>query len=175
MGLFYDEAAHFMYLLERHAGDLKIDNVHAVYDQDKSKSTPITLTIGATAGSVPVTMMLNFHASVCEWYYIVNFEKHILIYDFFKDILIDLPTDNEHQAGDILRNSMRYTWQYWAQFVANGLRMVTGNLLYGHDIVLRSFVRAAQGCAADDWLLAKRGRRNVLAINDIIAKANKRS
>jgi scyllo-inositol 2-dehydrogenase (NADP+) len=174
MGLFYDEAAHFLYLLERHAGKVVIDNSYAVYDKDKTAQTPQTLTVNATAGKVPVTMMLDFHSPVCEWYYIVNFKKQIFIYDFFKDILITLPTDNEHLAADVLKNSMRYTWQYWWQFITNGLRMATGNLLYGHDLVLRSFVQAIQGEKPDDQLTAENGRTNIVAINEIVAKANRR-
>lgn len=173
MGLFYDEAAHFMYLLERHAGKLSINNSYAVYDDDKSIQTPRTLTVNAMAGVTPVTMMLDFHSPVCEWYYIVNFKKRIYTYDFFKDILIALPTDNEHLAGDILLNSLRYTWQYWSQFFLNGLRMVTGNLLYGHDIVLRSFVKSIQGADVDERLTAPNGRKNVISINEIIKKAKK--
>jgi scyllo-inositol 2-dehydrogenase (NADP+) len=174
MGLFYDEAAHFIYLLERHAGKLVINNSYAVYDKEKTNQTPITLTVNATAGDTPVTMLLNFHAPVCEWYYIVNFKKRIYFYDFFKDILIALPTDNEHFAGDILRNSFRYTWQYWSQFVANGLKMITGNLLYGHDIVLRSFIKSTKGDKADEYLTAINGSKNVVSINEIINKANSR-
>lgn len=174
MGLFYDEAAHFMYLLERHAGKLVIDNSYAVYDKDKKVQTPRTLTVNATAGKVPVTMVLDFHSPVCEWYYIVNFTKRIYIYDFFKDILISLPTDNEHLAGDVLKNSIRHTWQYWWQFITNGVRMATGNLLYGHDAVLRSFIEAVQGGEVDEYLTAPNGRTNVLSINEIIEKANPR-
>ncbi len=174
MGLFYDEAAHFMYLLERHGGKLTINNIYAVYDEDKSAQTPQTLTVNARAGKIPVTMMLDFHSPVCEWYYIVNFNKHICIYDFFKDILITIPTDNEHLAADILRNSGKYTWQYWSQFIANGIKMYTGNLLYGHDVVLRSFVLASKGEAPDKHLTAENGLANVVAINDIVAAANRR-
>jgi predicted dehydrogenase len=174
MGLFYDEAAHFAYLLERHAGTLRIDNSYAVYANDKSEQTPITLTVNATAGDVPVTMMLNFHSPVCEWYYIVNFKKRIYVYDFFKDILIGLPTDNEHYAKDILSNSLRYTLQYWIQFVTNGFKMVTGRLLYGHDYVLGSFINATKGGAIDSNLIAENGLNNVTSINEIVSKANPR-
>jgi scyllo-inositol 2-dehydrogenase (NADP+) len=175
MGLFYDEAAHFMYLLERHGGKLDINDVHAVYDKNPKAQTPVTLTVNATAGKIPVTMMLNFHSPVCEWFYIVSFKKRILMYDFFKDILIDLPTDNEHLAGDILRNSFSYTWQYWSQFVSNGFKLVAGKLLYGHDRVLSNFVLAIQGEAKPDkYLLAAAGRENVRAINHIITLANPR-
>jgi len=175
MGLFYDEAAHFVYLLERHGGELVIDNSYAVYDDDPTVQTPRKLTVNAAAGKTPVTMMLDFHSPVCEWYYIVNFKKNICLYDFFKDILIVLPTDNEHLAADILRNSINYTWQYWSQFLMNGLRMVSGNLLYGHDVVLGSFVKAVQGGLVDSYLTASNGRKNVLSINEIIEKANVRN
>jgi len=175
MGLFYDEAAHFMYLLERHGGPVKITNSYAVYDDNQDQNTPVTLTVNANAGKVPVTMLLNFHAAICEWHYIVNFKKKIFIYDFFKDILIELPTDNEHLAGDILKNSIRHTWQYWTQFISNGFRMVTGNLLYGHDQVLHSFVEASRGEDSPNVnLTAENGLKNVVAINEIITKSNPR-
>lgn len=175
MGLFYDEAAHFLYLLEKHAGKVEIDNSYAVYDKDKRAQTPISLTVNATAGKTPVTMLLNFHAPICEWHYIVNFKKHILIYDFFKDILIDLPTDNEHLAKDILKNSLLHTWQYWTQFIGNGIKMVTGRLLYGHDAVIESFTSAILGTIKPDpYLSGKSGLANVNAINTIVQKANKR-
>lgn len=175
MGLFYDEAAHFMYLLELHAGKLTIDNSHAVYDSDPEKTTPRTLTVNATAGTVPVTMMLNFQSPVCEWYYIVNFKKRIVIYDFFKDILIDIPTDNEHLAGDILRSALLQTWQFWSQFIANGFRMVTGNLLYGHDVVMQKYITAVSDGDIDRNLTAENGRTNVVSINEIVEKANQRA
>ena len=174
LGLFYDEAAHFLYLPERHAGSLKIDQAYAVYDGDKDQATPITLTVNATAGKIPLMMILNFHAPVCEWYYMVSFKKDIFIYDFFKDILIHLPTDGEHLGKDVLRNSNKYTWQYWKQFFMNGTKMVTGNLLYGHDKVIDSFIDAINGSPVDKFLTAENGRINVVAANDIIKKVNKR-
>ena len=174
MGLFYDEAAHFLYLLEKHAGKVSVDSSHAVYDTNPKENTPVTLSVNAHAGKVPVTMLLNFHAPICEWHYIVNFKKRVFIYDFFKDILIDLPTDNEHLAKDILKNSLIYTWQYWTQFIGNGFKMITGNLLYGHDVVVRKFTDAILGGAHDVFLDGKSGADNVRAINDVVNRANKR-
>lgn len=175
MGLFYDEAAHFMYLLDLHAGKLEIQDSFAVYDRDKSQSTPTTLSVTATAGKVPVSMLLNFRSPVCEWYYIVNFKKRIVIYDFFKDILIDLPTDNEHLAIDVLKNNLSSTWQFWTQFITNGVKMIMGNLLYGHDVVLSDFADVILGNKKpNQHLTAESGRENVRVINEIINKANKR-
>lgn len=172
MGLFYDEAAHFVYLLERHAGALSIDNSYAVYDKKETENTPVTLTVNAVAGKVPVTMLLNFRSPVCEWYYIVNFNKQIFVYDFFKDILVSLPTDNEHRASDILSSSIRYTFQYWYQFITNGVKMVTGNLLYGHDTVMRKYADAISNGNIDEFLDASNGRKNTVSINEIVTKAN---
>lgn len=174
LGLFYDEAAHFLYLPERHVGKLQIQQAYAVYDSANSEATPVTLSVNATAGKVPLTMFLNFRSPVCEWYYMVSFRKDIYIYDFFKDILIHLPTDGEHLGKDVLRSSIKYTCQYWGQFIANGIRMVTGNLLYGHDKVLGSFVSAIIDGNVDKFLTAENGKINVVAANSIVEKVNKR-
>lgn len=174
LGLFYDEAAHFLYLPERHVGSLKVEQAYATYDTNKKEATPITLSVNATAGDVPLTMFLNFRSPVCEWYYMVSFKRDIYIYDFFKDILIHLPTDGEHLGKDVLRSSVKYTGQYWRQFIANGFRMVTGNLLYGHDKVLGSFTNAINGGDVDKFLTAENGRINVAAAAAIVNKVNKR-
>ena len=172
LGLFYDEAAHFIYLLQKHGGKIKVNNAYAVYDKEK-KATPITLNVDATAGSIPVHMMLNFNSPVCEWYYMVNFESQIFIYDFFKDILIKLPTDNEHLSKDILKNSFSYTFQYWWGFIKNGFKMVTGNLLYGHNIVLGKFVNGIITGKYDSSIQAEKGKETVISMNDIVNEVNK--
>ncbi|NRF95755.1 Gfo/Idh/MocA family oxidoreductase [Paenibacillus frigoriresistens] len=173
LGLFYDEAAHFIYLLERHGGSVKINNVYATFNENEDDSTPILLNVTATAGIVPVQIMLNFNAPICEWYYVVNFKERILIYDFFKDILINLPTDNEHYAKDILRNSIKQTLQYWTQFAINGFKMVTGNLLYGHDKTLYNFIEGIRSGRFDSNITAENGRNNVIVMNEIVGRVNK--
>lgn len=172
LGLFYDEAAHFIYLLERHAGEVKIDSSYAVYTKDK-EATPMTLSVEARAGEVPVHMMLNMNSPICEWYYIVNFKSQIFMYDFFKDILIKIPTDNEHLSKDILKNDLSVTFQYWGKFIRNGFKMVFGNLLYGHNIVLGNFINSIISGEDDINIIAEQGRKNVIAMNEIVEKVNK--
>jgi predicted dehydrogenase len=172
LGLFYDEAAHFIYLLQKHGGKLSIENAHAVYNDGK-EATPITLNVDAHAGKVPVHMILNFNTPICEWYYIVSFDKVIFVYDFFKDILIKIKTDNEHMSGDILRNSFSYTFQYWWGFIKNGFKMVTGNLLYGHNVVLGNFINAIITGDKDNNIQAEMGRETVISMNEIVKKVNK--
>jgi predicted dehydrogenase len=172
LGLFYDEAAHFIYLLQKHGGKLSIENAHAVYNDNKD-ATPITMNVDAHAGKVPVHMILNFNTPICEWYYMVSFKEVIFIYDFFKDILIKIKTDNEHMSKDILKNSFPYTFQYWWGFIRNGFKMLTGNLLYGHDVVLNNFISAIIDGKIDENIQAKKGKETVLSMNDIIVKVNK--
>ena len=86
LGLFYDEAAHFTYLLYNHGGKVKVLDSTATYTNDDG-NTPDVLSVNAVAGKIPVHMFLNFNSPVCEWYYIVNFEKRIVLYDLFKTAL----------------------------------------------------------------------------------------
>lgn len=174
LGLFYDEAAHFIYLLERHGGKINIKNAYAIYNDDKNDKTPRLMSVSAIAGQVPVHMFLNFNSPVCEWKYIVNFRKRIVIYDLFRDIVIDLPTDNEHYSKDILKNDLSKTFQFWLKFIKSGFKMITGNLLYGHEIVLKHFIDSIETRKVDPYLTGNVGKDTVKYMNQIIGKVNKR-
>lgn len=172
LGLFYDEAAHFIYLLEKHAGTVTIENVHATYNINK-EATPSTLSVTAKAGNVPVQILMNLNSPICEWYYIVSFEKELYFYDFFKDILIKVPTDNEHYSKDVLKVDLKFTFQYWAKFARNGFRMLAGNLLYGHDEALEVFINSIVNNKPNKDISAEQGMNNVRVLNEIVDKANK--
>lgn len=174
LGLFYDEAAHFIYLLLRHGGDIKIDNAYAAYN-NKNDATPRTLSVDATAGRVPVHMYMNFNAPVCEWYYTLFFKERIIYYDLFKDIVIDLPTDGEHYAKEVLKNDLSRKHQYWWSFIKNGFKRVTNNLYYGHDYVLETFISEVidRKDNKEKYMTNEYGRKTVKAMNDIIDKVNK--
>lgn len=174
LGLFYDEAAHFTYLLYRHGGELKIDNVWAQYNKDKKDNTPMTLSVDAKAGKVPVHMYLNFNTPVCEWYYVINFENRIVLYDLFKDIVVSLPTDGEHYAIPVLKNDVRRSFQYWLGFIKNGFKRVFGNLLYGHEKVLSEFILSVETRKSNPYLSAEFGRKTIVSMNEIAQKANEK-
>jgi scyllo-inositol 2-dehydrogenase (NADP+) len=174
LGLFYDEAPHFVYLLERHGGEVNIDDA-SIIPNKKGESTPKFLSVHAHAGKIPVQMILNFNAPICEWYYIVSFKKRILIYDFFKDILINLPSDNEHYASDIVKNSVSYTFQYWKGFTINGIKMLTGNLLYGHDHIIDKYISAIlERKPVDKNIDARQGLKNVNSLNEIVKETSRK-
>jgi predicted dehydrogenase len=174
MGLFYDEAAHFVYLLIHHGGKLKIENVHALYNKDSKDNTPNMLSVDLFSGKIPTHIFLNFNSPVCEWYYCVCFKKHILYYDLFKDILIDLPTDGEHYAKEILLNDLKRHHQYRNTFIGNGFKRVFGNLLYGHEVIFENFINAVKTRKSNQYQTGEMGLETVKFMNEIVNKCNKK-
>ncbi|MCP1223388.1 Gfo/Idh/MocA family protein [Sebaldella sp. S0638] len=170
LGLFYDEAAHFFYLLEKFGGDLKVLSATGQYDESKQENTPMILNIDIKAGKIPAHISMNFNSPVCEWYLILLCEKKVVIYDFFKDILIYANNDNQHLAKDILRNSLGYTWHFWKNFIANGFKLVTGNLHYGHDVVVREFVSIVNDNSYTSGIKEEKGQMVIKAMNQVIEK-----
>jgi len=170
LGLFYDEAAHFFYSAIRFGGDLKIDSVNV----QKSKiegNTPCHMSVQAYAGNTPLQMYMNFDAPVCEWHLYLMGAKKMAIYDYFKDILILIDNDKQHLALDILRTSFQYSLGYWIGFINNGLRMLTGNLLYGHDKVIKEFTSAIISMNNSPFLSAELGKKVIIAMNNVIELA----
>jgi len=138
LGLFYDEAAHFIYLLEKLGGDVKVLNAHAQFG-DVKEATPMLLTATLQAGKYPVSMFINFNSPICEWTLIISCTKKLVIYDFFRDIVIAIPNDQQHLAKNVITTSWSFTIQHWIGTITNGLKMLRGNLLYGHDVVINHF------------------------------------
>lgn len=171
LGLFYDEAAHFFYLLEKHCGKVDINNADAIYSE--KGNTPTILSINANSKNIPIKILLNFNTPICEWIYMVSFKDHIAYYDFFKDILIILPTDKEHQAKDIAKNSFLFTLQYWLQFINKGFSNIAGNLFYGHNVVVNKFINSIINGTKNKEISGEKGMSNVILMNEVIAKAKK--
>lgn len=172
LGLFFDEAAHFFYTAYRLGGDIKILNAHAQYGKAKEE-TPMHLSIQSRAGEIPVQMFINFNSPVCEWMAILFCEKKIVIYDYFKDIIVEASNDGMHGAKDVLRVCLQYTWTFWKGFVTNGFRMVTHNLLYGQYTVMGKYAKAIKNNEIDPALSAECGMRVVDAMNQVVLQVKK--
>lgn len=169
LGLFYDEAAHFFYTaLNFGNGPLNVLNAHAQFNSI-GENTPKFLEAQLLAGDVPVQMFMNFNSPVCEWGLLLLCERKIAVYDFFKDILIILDNDNLHLAKDVLRTSLRFSFEFWKGFIKNGIKMVQKKLLYGHDAAIASFANAIETGKSDPRICGKRGREVVEAMNEVIA------
>ena len=167
LGLYYDEAAHFVYSAIKIGGPITIQKSYAVKSPDGG-NTPLYLSVQASAGKIPVNMYMNFSSPLCEWTISVFCEKKLYIYDYFKDILIIEDNDNEHLAKDVLKTALQHSYHFWKGFFINGLRMATGNLLYGHDEVVERFRLAITEGKIEEFLTGELGRDVVLAMNKTV-------
>lgn len=167
LGLYYDEAAHFFYGARKFGGELKVLNAHAQFNH-KDDATPRFLEVQMLAGHIPVQMYMNFNSPICEWGFILIGEKKIAIYDYFKDILILLKNDNQHYAKDVLRTSISFFFQFWKGFVKNGLAMIRGKLLFGHDKCLEKYAEAILKKEKCFELSGELGEEVVRAMNQVI-------
>lgn len=171
LGLFYDEAAHFFYGAMRFGnGELKVENAHAQFNKE-DENTPKFLQVQLRSGDVPVQMFMNFNSPICEWGLLLLCEKKIVIYDYFKDIVIVLSNDGEHLAKNVLKTSLSFTLQFWLGFVKNGFKMISGGLLYGHDIVINHFVEAINTGVSRPEIDSTIGANVVKAMNKVVELA----
>lgn len=143
LGLFWDESAHFVYLVTDLVGELALDRAWASRSSDPEDPTPSV--VGAFFESptgAPVEMSMNFDAAISEWGLVIAGNRGTLIYDLFRDIPVILPHDGLHTAKQILRTSALATAQHWFHTVVNGQRYLRKRHLYGIDEVI---CRAAEG------------------------------
>ncbi len=148
LGLFYDESPHLLYLMRRFAGPLKLLKSVTVTNPD-GQNTPaqVDAWFSSTDRDCPVTLSCNFESSLSEWYLQVHGENGVGMVDIFRDIYLRLPNDGGHGTKEVLRTSIKATWQHWAQHVQSGIQHLTGRLSYGNDEVFDRFADAANGDA----------------------------
>ena len=167
LGLFFDEASHFIYMLRRLGGPIEVLDAQGQFGSDPDDRTPILMNATLTAGGKPVQLMINFNAPVCEWLFVVSGSKKLACYDFFRDTLIVLPNDGTHLAMDVLRTSSLSTIGHWAGFVSNGIRLVSGNLHYGVDKVVGHVLDAIDGAPLPEEISIARGFETVTVMSKI--------
>ncbi len=144
LGLFYDESPHFFYLVSRLApGELKFLRCD-LHSSTLGLATPALLNIqycchSQEYGTIPVTINMNFEATVSEWHLTVYGEKYLGDIDIFRDIYIRLPNDGLHDTKTVIRTSLLITWQHWAQHFTSGIKHLTGQLRYGNDEIFKRF------------------------------------
>jgi predicted dehydrogenase len=175
LGLFYDEAAHFFYLCRRLLGPVAVLGGSGHVPADEADETPVLMSVDMRAGDVPVHLFVNFNAPVCEWQFVLSGTRKLAVYDFFRDILVVLPTDGQHLPLDILRTSLSATIQHWSGFVSSGIWLVQGRLQYGVDVVMDRFIDAVCGRPLDPNLSVHAGVATVEAMSAVVAAVRSNS
>jgi scyllo-inositol 2-dehydrogenase (NADP+) len=138
-GLFYDESPHILYILKNYLHDLQVTNANAVVDEAKpQKISQIHADVHSSEATGSITML--FDSPLSEWNITIIGEKKVLSIDIFRDILIQLDTDNTHKPTDVLKTSLSAIYQELNGISTTGTRLLMGNLLFGHDIMIRRFI-----------------------------------
>jgi scyllo-inositol 2-dehydrogenase (NADP+) len=140
-GLFFDESPHLLYLLGKFGGPLSLQS--ALVHREEQRETP-QLVQAAFLGreGLPLTMSMNFNASVSEWFLMVHGEKEIGVLDVFRDIYFALPNDGRHSPGQILRTTLLGFWGHCKGVARSGIQVLGGTYFCGNESVVDLFVRA---------------------------------
>lgn len=172
LGLFYDEAPHFYYMLRwLSGGSLELLNAN-VWKNVEGVNTPKVVSGQYKAASgIPVFLHINFNSSITEWHITAVCDKATVVIDMWRDILVVIPNDGAHAAKDILRTSISAMSQHTWGVITGGLRYVRGRHLYGNDEVVRRFYKAIQGESSLQGMDASEGCKVVNMQHELINRA----
>ena len=73
-----------------------------------------------------------------------------------------------------MKNDIKRTLQYWFGFIKNGFRMISGNLLYGHEKVIKLFIDEVITRKEFKEISAEEGRKTIITMNEIVRRVNKK-
>ncbi len=166
-GLFTDETPHLLYLTRRILGRLEVRSADARLDGGGIRDISVTLDHDAIWAS----LTMSFNASVFEWQLVVVGSQAVAAFDVVRDILVVVPNDRDHTPKDVLRSSSAMVLGHVGGFVASGVELARGRLLYGNDEICRRFVDAALGDRERlRWLTAEDGAAVVACIEEILRR-----
>ena len=137
--LFFDEAPHFLYLMEEFIGRPQPDHVKPEFRDGKLHSLTATLT-GAEDRIGQLTM--HFNAPLSEWYLFVVGDRQLLIVDIFRDILYRFDRETSHSATEVLAVSLSAVSQILGGVARSGIRLLRDDLYFGFDELLDQYVHA---------------------------------
>jgi len=173
LGLFYDEAPHFYYLL-RWLGGAELRLRHASVLPGKGRNTPRAVSAryrGST--DIPLYLHINFDCAITEWHLIVVTDRATVDLDIWRDIYTELPDDGAHGPWQIVRTSLCGAYHHFAGVLTGALRYVSGRHLYGNDQIVRRFHRAIHGDNSLDGMSAEDGRAVVDLMHELILSAER--
>lgn len=166
MGLFFDEAPHLFYLIEKVAGKVNISGSRGIFR--KGRETPLTLDIDMMCGRIPAKVYMNFDSPISEWYLSIFCTDRVAVVDVFRDIYISIPSDNQHLPVDILRTSSIVTLRHWSGFFQTAVRTLRKKQFFGNDIMMRRWVSQVQTGNVDPDITAEHGLEIITKIHQVV-------
>jgi predicted dehydrogenase len=139
-GLFFDEAPHLLYLMQRFLGHLEVEHAWQTTpkDQSQSLSERVEARLAGAYGAGYLTMWSG--APLSEWLFVLCCSRAVLVIDLFRDILVHLPPEKAHNASDVLGVTINGTSQAWRGVWSSGVRLIRRRQFYGHDRLVQAFL-----------------------------------
>lgn len=142
-GLFFDEAPHLLYLMRHFLGAVQVEHAwRAEGGQDRHTPGLVQARLQGTRGMGQI--MMWFDAPMSEWLFILFCSRAVIVLDLFRDVMVRMSPERAHNATDILRASASGTAQLWGGIAGSGVRQTAGRLLYGHEVLIREFLKAVE-------------------------------
>jgi scyllo-inositol 2-dehydrogenase (NADP+) len=142
-GLFWDESPHLLYLIKSIFGN-SIDFIDAQIMPAPGRETPALVTALFQHGDTPIRISQNFHTTISAWYLCIAGTQKMALVDLYRDILITVPNDRQHQARDVLRNSESLIGGHLRGIISSGALFAAKKLYYGNDVLYKKFIEASE-------------------------------
>jgi len=139
-GLFFDEAPHMVYMLQRFMGELELTYATATRGSAKSGQPYRGIHVGFQSASGTASLLMVFDSPVSEWLIAAIRRLDLMVLDLFRDTFTLVGPDGRHKPFDVLKTSLGCVLQHIAEVTASGSRFIAGRLLYGHDVLIRGFI-----------------------------------
>lgn len=136
--LLFDEVPHMIYMMREFIPNLDIKDIIKV---SLAKSYPAdNFYVDFSSNNIIGTLKMIFNAPCSEWKVMVVGTKKVIIIDLFRDSLLTLSEEKSHSPIAVLSSSLNLIWQNVHNDFDSGVRLLTKNLLFGHDKLISMFI-----------------------------------
>ncbi len=136
--LFFDEVPHMIYMLREFIPNLYIKDINKV---SLAKNYPSdNIYVDFSSNNIIGTLKMIFNAACSEWKVIVVGTKKVIIIDLFRDNLLILSEEKSHSPTAVLHSTLSLIEQNISNTLDSGVRLLTKNLLFGHDKLICKFI-----------------------------------
>lgn len=137
--LFWDEAAHLMYLTEAFIGELSLRRAEVSSSVATTHGTIRAQFEGASGAEGNLSMLLD--APISEWWFVVIGTDGIALVDIYRDLIITFDREPDHSATRVLQVLLSGIFQAGLGSFTSGLSLIQDRYGGGNRIPDAGFSR----------------------------------
>ena len=130
--LFWDEAAHLLYLTGGVLGELSLEAADVTPTPVSTYGTISARFRSETGAAGAITMLLD--APISEWWFVVVGTEGIVLVDIYRDLSIRFDRESDHSASRVLEVLLRGLTQAGIGGFTSGLGLLKDRFLDGYRI-----------------------------------------